>query len=283
MKKIILFVFAFLLCAVQADAFVAKGFNHPYGVVVDPATGFIYVSCMNGPGEKKDDNGSIARIKPDGTVDLYKFIDGIQSLVDLNAPKGMAIIGSFLYVADIDAVRVFQVSSGKKLFAVNFGDYPVKHFYDLAIGPDGALYVTEGPSNTIYRIDVMKQHSVTPFIKDEVLGEPHGIAWFSNKQVFLVGGWHSGQVLAFDRSGKRVSFPLVSVKALEGLATDTRGNAYLTGTALNAAYRMDVNGALFPYVDGIDSPIGIADHAKNKEVLIVSYRRNALISYPAPK
>jgi hypothetical protein len=46
---------------------------------------------------------------------------------------------------------------------------------------------------------------------------------------------------------------------------------------------MDVNGALFPYADGIDSPIGIADHAKNKEVLIVSYRRGALVSYPAPK
>ncbi len=283
MKRAIIIVVILVAYAVPARAFETGGFTHPYGVAVDPRTGYIYVSNMNGPGEQKDDNGFISRLKPDGAVDLIKYIDGIQGMVELNAPKGMAIIGNFLYVADIDAVRVFDLTNASSLFTVNFGTYKVEHFYDLAIGPDGALYVTEGPTNTVYRIDVMNEHRVTPFIQDDALGQPHGIAWFSNRQVFLVGGWKSGQVMAFDRTGKKQQFPAIYLEALEGIAADTRGNAYVSSTSMNAVYRMSVRGALFPFAEGIHTPLGITYQGAGDAVLAVSYRTNSLNSFPAAK
>ena len=283
MKRSFLCAVLLLLVPASAHAFETTGFSQPYGVAVDPATNLIYVSNMNGPGDQKDDNGFISRLKEDGAMDVLKFIDGIHGLVELNSPKGMAVIGDFLYVADIDQLRVFNLKRGKSLFEVNFGDFPVKHFYDLTIGPDNMLYVTDGPANTVYRIDVMNDHRVTPFIAESGLGQPHGIVWYSARQVFLVAGWKSGQILAYDRNGKRVSFPSITAPSIEGLATDTRGSAYVASTSMNSIYRIAANGALFPYVVQIDTPIDMAYQAKGNLVLAVSYRKGALKSYPAAK
>jgi len=283
MKRII--IIALLLCAYAwpTYAFETTGFFHPYGVVVDPKTNLIYVSNMNGPGEKRDDNGFISRLKSDGTIMQLKLIDGVSEGVTLNAPKGMAIIGNFLYVADIDAIRVFDIAKATPLFNVNFGDYKINHFYGLTIGPDGALYVADGPANTIYRIDVMNEHRVTPFIVDESLGEPHCLVWYSLRQVFLIGGWKSGQIFAYDREGKKQGYPGIFLSALEGIAADLKGNTYVASTSLAAIYRISPSGVVFPYINGVDTPLDIVYLNETGELLAVSYRRNSLISYPAMK
>lgn len=283
MKRII--IFATLLCAyaLPAGAFETKGFFHPYGVAVDPTTNLIYVSNMNGPGEKKDDNGFISRLSADGTIMQLRFIDGVDPDVTLHAPKGMVVIGNFLYVADIDAIRVFDIAKAKPLFEINFGSYKINHFYGLAIGPDGALYATDGPANIIYRIDVMNEHRVTPFIQDDTLGEPHGLVWFSLRQTFMVSGWKSGQVFAYDREGKKKSFPGIFLSSLEGITSDLHGNVYVASTSLGAIYRISPSGVLFSYITGVDTPLDVDFHKGTGEILAVSYRRGSLISYPAMK
>lgn len=280
MKKILSILVLVLFFATPLYAFETTGFSNPYGVAVDPRTGDIFVSNMNGPGDAKNDNGFISKLSSDGKIVQKKFIDGISGLVELNAPKGMAVIGNFLYVADIDAIRVFDVTTAKSLFTVNFGKYPIKHFYDLAIGPDAALYVTDGLANTVYRIDVMKEHRVTVFIKDEALDQPHGLAWFSTRQLFLVGGWKAQDVFAFDKFGKRQPMPEISIPTVEGITVDSKGHVYIASTSMASIYRMALSGAIFPFINGVDSPIGMAVHQKNKKLLVVSYRRSSLISYP---
>lgn len=283
MNRILIILSMLVIYSLPALAFETAGFVHPYGVAVDPKTNLIFVSNMNGPGEKKDDNGFISRLQADGTIMQLKFIDGARGDITLHAPKGMAVIGNFLYVADIDAIRVFDLAKATQLFQINFGDYKINHFYGLAIGPDGALYAADGPANTIYRIDVMKEHRVTPFIVDESLGEPHALVWFPLKQYFLIAGWQSGQVLAYDREGQKKPLPGIFLNMLEGLAVDLRGNAYVSSTALAAVYRLSPAGLVFSYVGGVDTPLGIAFHKESEQVLVVSYRRNSLISYPIVK
>jgi DNA-binding beta-propeller fold protein YncE len=283
MKRILIFTLLFLVQPLVAQAFETTGFVHPYGVAVDPKTNLIFVSNMNGPGEKKDDNGFISRLQSDGTVMQMKFIDGAKGNVRLNAPKGMAVIGNFLYVADIDTIRVFDLAKATELFQINFGDYKINHFYGLAIGPDGALYAADGPANTIYRIDVMKEHRVTPFIVDESLGEPHSLVWYQLRQRFLIAGWESGQVLAYDREGKKVALPGIFLNMLEGLAVDLRGNSYVSSTALAAVYRLSPSGIVFSYQGGVDTPLGITYQKVDNQILVVSYRRGSLSSYPAVK
>ena len=67
----------------------------------------------------KDGNGYISRLTRDGKMDSLKFIAGGRGGVTLNAPKGMAIEGDTLWVADIDAARAFDKRTGKPIATVN--------------------------------------------------------------------------------------------------------------------------------------------------------------------
>ena len=89
-----------------------NGFKTPESVRYDSAGDVFYVSNINGSPVAKDNNGFISRMKPDGTIDSLELIAGGRNGVTLNAPKGLALIGDTLWVADIDAVRAFNVRTG---------------------------------------------------------------------------------------------------------------------------------------------------------------------------
>lgn len=282
MKKITA-IFLSLFFAASAFAFSAKELSNPYGVVVDGKTGMIYVSNVNGELEAKDDNGFISRLKNDGTVDQLRFIDGASNDIILHSPKGMAIMGNFLYVCDIDALRAFELTTGKQLFDVNFGTLPKQSFYSVTVGPDGALYVSDAGINTIYRVDLAKQHEVTLFTAGEDLGSPHGLIWYPGRQVFVVNGGASGQVTTYDRSGKRQQMPAIFLKSLEGLDVDDKGNIYIASREGGAVYRASPTFALFGYQLGLSGPAGVAYNRQATEIIVTSFSGNTVQSYPAVK
>lgn len=273
---------AVLLWSGAARAFRAEGFLSPYGIAVDGKTGFIYVSSVNGPLSARDDNGFISRLKGDGTVDQLRFIDGAAKETTLHAPKGMAIVGTTLYVADVDKLHAFDLNTARPLFDVNFGDLPVQHLFDIALGPDDALYVTDGPAGVIWRVDIPRLHEVTAFASGDALGQPHGICWYPAKQLFVVAGGTSGQVIAFDRSGRRQMLPAVLLRALEGMTADDAGNLYVASSALSGVYRIASNFGLFSLAMGIPSPAGVAFLRAANAVLIASSDAGTVQSVPVP-
>jgi DNA-binding beta-propeller fold protein YncE len=281
MKRSILFLvmLAIFLPAV-AHSFKADGFSNPYGVVVDSKSNYIYVSNVNGNQSARDDNGFISRLNGDGTIDKLRFIDGASRRIKLDAPKGMAIVVSALYVADVGKVRVFDLRNGRFVYNINFGDLPIQHFYDIELGPDGALYVVDGPGNAIYRVDVDKQHEVTKFASGPHFGQPHGIAWLPERQIFAVAGWSSGQIDFLDRSGRRQPKPTFFLKTLEGITADSTGNAYVSSTSLGSVFKIAPNFALFDYLLGQVSPAGLAYHAAEKSIITTSFSTGVVASYP---
>src|SRR5687767_251920 len=78
-----------------------------------------FVANINGDPLKKDNNGYISRLRPDGTPYSVKFIEGGKKGVTLNAPKGLAINGDTLWVADIDFARAFNKRTGAPIANVN--------------------------------------------------------------------------------------------------------------------------------------------------------------------
>src|SRR3989449_5496282 len=91
---------------------VVAGFLTPESVLYDSAQDIYFVSNINGSPTAKDNNGFISRVRPDGAVENLKFIEGGHNGVTLNAPKGMALRGDTLWLADIDAVRAFNAKTG---------------------------------------------------------------------------------------------------------------------------------------------------------------------------
>jgi len=273
-------ILLFALLSASTHAFTASGFANPYGVVIDEKTGFIYVSNVNGDPDAKDDNGFISRLKSDGTVDQLRFIDGASADIILHAPKGMAILGNFLYVCDLDKIHGYDLTTGKQIFDVNFGDLLREHFYALTIGPDGALYAADAVKNIIYRIDVSKQHEVTTFIASGELGGPHGISWYPARQVFVVTAATLGQVVEFDKSGKRQQMPAIFLKGLEGLDDDDSGNMYIASRELNTVYRASPNFALNSFQMNLAGPAGVAYNRAAKSIIVTSFNGNTVQSFP---
>jgi sugar lactone lactonase YvrE len=143
-----------------------------------------FVANINGDPFAKDNNGFIARLSPDGKVDSLKFIAGGRRGVTLNAPKGMAIIGDTIWVADIDAVRAFNKRTGAAAGSVRVPG--AKFLNDITAGPDGTLYITDsglGPKFThpgpdrIYQI---KGGKATVAFESKELAAPNGIAFMDD-------------------------------------------------------------------------------------------------------
>ena len=83
----------------------------------DASSGYWYVSNINGNPSVKDNNGFIARVRADSTASMTMTSRGGKNDIRLDAPKGMALVGDTLYVADIDRVRVFNRRTGASLEA----------------------------------------------------------------------------------------------------------------------------------------------------------------------
>ena len=81
----------------------ATGFAIPESVRWDREQQVWWVSNIN-VGPMKDGNGFISRLGADGQVNSLRFIESGRNGVTLHAPRGLALVGDTLWVADIDAV-----------------------------------------------------------------------------------------------------------------------------------------------------------------------------------
>ena len=125
-----------------AIALTVDSLEAPEAARFDPELGVYFLASINGTPLAKDGNGYISRLTRDGQVDSLKFIAGGRGGVTLNAPKGLAIKGDTLWVADIDAARAFNKRTGKPITTVSMAGR-AKFLNDAVVGPDGAIYMTD--------------------------------------------------------------------------------------------------------------------------------------------
>jgi hypothetical protein len=183
-----------------------RGFSHPESVRYDPELDLWFVSNINGDPAAKDNNGFITRLKGDGTIGVLKFVEGGRNGVRLNGPKGMAIVGDTLWVADIDAVRGFNRRTGVAVATVSLSGQ-AKFLNDIAAGPDG-IYITDtgigvakggklnhtGPDR-IFRIDSSRRPSIA--LETASLEGPNGISWDSAGRRFVIVPFFGSTPLAW--------------------------------------------------------------------------------------
>jgi outer membrane protein assembly factor BamB len=131
----------------------------------------------------------------------------------LREPRGMAILGDTLYVADLDRVHAYHRES----FAIQ----PVieldgaREVVALAAGAR-AVYAADRAGNAIYRIDGTTGEA-TVLARGDELGEPSAVVAFGDK--VWVTGEKSGELYALDTSGKRVAGGELPFDHPVGLAT----------------------------------------------------------------
>lgn len=183
----------------------AEGFSTPESVIWDAQQQVWFVTNINGGPSAKDGNGFISRLKADGTVDSLHFIVGGINGVTLNGPKGTALQGDTLWVADIDALRGFNRLTGAPVATIEFGAQ-AKFLNDVVVSHDGTIYLTDtgiligadgithpGPD----RIFAVTGRAVSVAAEGDWLGRPNGIAMDHMNNRFIVVPFGGGALLGW--------------------------------------------------------------------------------------
>ena len=246
-------------------------FATPESVFWDEQADMYYVSNINGAPTEKDGNGFITRVRPDGTIDAPKWIDGATEEVTLHAPKGMAASGDTLWVADIDAVRAFHRTTGAPLGerAIDGATF----LNDLATSDDGTLYVTDmgvdanfQPNGTeaILRVDA---NGATPVASGASLSSPNGIVVVDDAIVVVPFGSAAVMRVPLD-GGAPDTVATLPAGQLDGVVRTNQGELVVSSWESSSVYRIDANGNVSVLADGLEAPADIGYDARRNRVLV---------------
>lgn len=255
----------------QSGNIVVEGFATPESVLYDAAADVYLVANINGQPTGKDDNGFIARLAPDGTITELHWIDGAAGDFELNAPKGMAISGDTLFVADIDAVRAFHRETGAPLGVREVPD--AGFLNDLAVGPMGTLYATDTNTNTIYRFDAAGRPVV--HIAGEPMRSPNGIAAVDDD--VLVVYWGGGAARIDGMSMEVTELPAPDGERLDGVVPDSDGGYTVASWDQRAVLHVAMDGTVTPFLEDVDEPADIGWDGRRGRLLVPLFGGSVVI------
>lgn len=182
-----------------------EGLDGPESVILDPTDeSRMLVSNINGEPDDKDGNGYISIVSIDGDIIQRKWAVG------LNAPKGLAIRGGILYVADIDELVLVDSNTGEiKRRMVVAG---AKFLNDVALSPDGLVLISDSSTGKIFARDGSE---VREWLSVPELGSVNGL--LAEKERLVVGTMR-GLLLAVDWKTKSLETLADGLGDIDGIS-----------------------------------------------------------------
>jgi sugar lactone lactonase YvrE len=199
----------------------------------------------------------------------------------------MAIRHDTLFVADVDAVRLFDRTTGAAL-----AEWPLEgaaFLNDLAVGPDGTLYVTDtgvepaaegglvpNGRDGIYRREGDRWVAV---VTGQGLGNPNGI--LAESGGLTVVTFVSGEAYTVDpSSGERTMLSKPAAGGLDGVVRLADGSLLIGSWGARGIYRLTTAGAFSMLADTVNSPADIAVDAKRGALLIPDFGEDRVLIRP---
>lgn len=183
----------------------------------------------------------ISRLSDDGQLDILDFIIGLE------AAKGMATSREFLYVADQNYVKVYDIVTGGKRWELNLASLGITEIECLVL-VDDILYASAPSESKIVEITLSTQ-TAKDFIKVENL---RGFAWSPLTQKFLVISNQSG--VYFDHSGKMLQEVSLETNDPSYVLYDAAGNLYLADMATGMVIKQDAYKIVHTIAENLGQP-----------------------------
>lgn len=193
-----------------------KILENPESVIYDSSKNLIYASNINGDSRKKDNNGFITKISPDGKILEHKWITG------LNAPKGMTIYNGKLYVADITNLVEIDINQGTIL-----NKYPAEgasFLNDVTVNINGNVFVSDNVENIIYKFS---NGEIKTYLTREVLSGPNGL--YADEKALFIG--IEDAILKYDYESREIEKFISKTDNIDGLER-IEGNTFLVSDFL---------------------------------------------------
>lgn len=215
-------------------------FESPESAAIAVDHNAIFVSNVSG--YEKNGQGFISKLALDGTIQEFRWLTG------LNAPTGLAVEGDTLWAVDYDRlvkISIPQQSVTATYQAPDADQVPLLN--DVAVGPNGDVFVTGSNSNSVYKL---QENGLVRWTRDDDhLKYANGI-WVGDDSV-IVAAYH---LMSLDRETKSV-LPMGyedTLFDLEGVKSDNNGGFLVSLIGKRPLYRLTA--------DGVLQPLFLSDH-----------------------
>jgi len=202
-------------------------FEGPESVIFDDKNKLFYVSNVNGHPLEADGNGYISTLAADGTLIKQKWLTG------LNAPKGLTLVGSTLYVADINELVVIDTNTAT--ITARYQDKDAKFLNDVAADTAGTIYISDMFTDKIHQLN---GDTFSVWLSSDQLEKPNGLLVEGDN--LIVGSWGvmtdgfatetPGHLKTIDLKTKKISSLGNKTPAgnLDGVESDGKGKYFVT-------------------------------------------------------
>ncbi len=264
-------IFCFLFTSPALAQITVTNLQSPYSFVSSPSGKEYFISSINGEPDAKDNNGFITKLDGNGKLLHLKFVQGGTREVTLHAPKGMALADQALYVADLDQLRSFDITSGKPLSTIAMPD-PSAHLTDVVFDGQGLLYCSDQLANRIYRINLATK-KVSVLISDPELAGPAGLAIHPKSGQLIAVSWDKGKIFEISPDGTLSElfsngFFSGRFTNLRGVDFDRWGNMYVSDFTTGKVWRMTWDKRFQVIAEYLPSPADIGIDRTNNLILV---------------
>ena len=205
-------------------------------------------------------------------------------LTGLNAPKGLAIVGDTLYVADINQFVVIDIKQKKIIKRYPVSD--AKFLNDVVADTAGNVYVSDMLTNTIHRLN---QGNFEVWLQDAALEFPNGLLIEGNK--LIVASWGNmtdgfatdipGHLKTIDITSKKIQSlgNKTPVGNLDGLESDGNDNYFVTDWMVGKLLHISPDGTSKTLISLDPGSADLTVLPQHKLVIIPIMLSNDVVAY----
>jgi hypothetical protein len=208
---------------------------------------------------------------------LSLFDDNVPTI----SPKGLLVIDTLLYVADIDRLLIYNIKTTKVEKVVTFTTFGAKFLNDICYDGFYTLYLTDTQKNKIYSYDIDTKMLGYRLIYGD-LTAPNGVIY---RNGFLIGVSfiENSPIWKIDLK----DMTLTNVKSttfdyLDGIQADGNGNIYISSwgstsqTGVGEIYKIkdDFSGEFEKVIGGLSGPADFLLH--NNKLVIPEMNANKI-------
>ncbi|WP_166332689.1 SMP-30/gluconolactonase/LRE family protein [Sphingobacterium chungjuense] len=239
----------------------------PESVLPHTAQSTLLVSLIDGGGSEKDGKGGVAVLHADGKMKDATWVSG------LHAPKGMAMHGNRLYIADITDVVVVDMSNGKVLKKIPVAG--ATFLNDVTADAKGRVFVSDTREHKVYLIENDK---ASVYLEDA--NNANGVRVIGDALYVLAGK----ELWKVDQAKNKTVITKDLEEGGDGLEPVGNGD-FLVTCWPGLIYYVKADGTLEQLLD-VRGKMNTADlgfDAKTKTLYIPTFNNNSVVAYKLVK
>lgn len=267
-------------CAHQVNSYPTtkiSGLKTPESVLQAP-DGKIYVSEINV--FDKDGDGQITVIQNDKVRVVARGLDD---------PKGLAMVGGNLYVADKNKIVKVDPNGQTSIFAGpnSFPAAPI-FFNDLEADLAGNLYVSDtgdvfksGKGGAVYKIDPLgKVTLVINNVQDSRIKAPNGLLMDDTGDVISIVDFSTGILYSYNMKNKTLTDIAHGFGGGDGLVHHSNGKMYVSDWNNGKVFSINMAGDVKEIKSGYKAAADIALTRDEKFIMVPDFKAGELDFIP---